>query len=356
MQIISLTKEKYRDWDKFCLESDDAWFEHTSKCLEYNLNYRPKLKSTQESFFITDSNKIVAICPLILEINKGVKEFSSCGYYGITPAFANNLTKKSKKRVKKELFAQIDRLATENNVKRAMFRCPPLAKSFVESNKQKNNYLMRFGYLDVSLNTQIVDLRKSIEELRLDVRHGHDADIDKASKFLKADVFDKSNITKDIFEEYIQMHHKAARRITRPRSTFDMMYSWIKEENGFLIGAKKDNKFVGFSYFELFKDNVCYSSSCNDPDADNLPIAHFIQWAAIKYMKYQKYRFYELGQQNYSNTLSNFPSAREISISRFKRGFGGFTVPLFMAEKYYDGNYFLKVYQERIERYLEEMK
>jgi len=49
--------------------------------------------------------------------------------------------------------------------------------------------------------------------------------------------------------------------------------------------------------------------------------------------------------------LSNFPTEKEIDIARFKRGFGGFTVPLFRAEKYYDKKYFLKTYQDRINKF-----
>jgi len=68
-------------------------------------------------------------------------------------------------------------------------------------------------------------------------------------------------------------------------------------------------------------------------------------------MNQKKYKFYELGWQYYSPTLSNFPTEKEIDIARFKRGFGGFTVPLFRAEKYYDKKYFLKTYQDRINKF-----
>ena len=129
------------------------------------------------------------------------------------------------------------------------------------------------------------------------------------------------------------------------------MHDLIERGNAFLIGAKRGNLFVGFSYFFLYKDNVYYGSSCNDPQARDIPIAHFIQWKAIEWMKKKKYNYYEIGWQEYSSTLSDAPSVKEINIGRFKRGFGGFTAPLFRGEKYYDKKFFQEVYQERIKNF-----
>lgn len=356
MEIIKLTLDKYKEWDDFCLYSDDAWFWHTSQWLEYNLDYQPELKSQSKSFMAVDNNKIIAICPLILETHKKIKEFSYGGGYCPTPAFSNNLTKKTKEKVIKFVFKHIDGLAGENNIKRAMFKFSVLNKSYIEPSEQRFNYLMKFGYLDTLINTHVINLKMPIKKLRQEIRHGHDYDIDKASKILKAEIFDKNNITPEIFEKYVDLHYKAAGRITRPRSTFEIMRDLIKANNAFLAGAKKDNVFIGFSYFFLFKNNVYYGSSCNDPDAPNIPIAHFIQWNAIKWMSEQKCHFYEIGWQNYSNTLPDFPSPKEINIGRFKRGFGGFTVPLFRAEKYYNKEYFLQIYQERINKYADLIK
>jgi hypothetical protein len=352
MELTTLTPKQYKEWDKFCLESDDAWFWHTSLWLEYTINYRPELQPESKSFIMSLNNKIVGICPLVLETHDTVKEFSFGGAYGPTPALQNGVTKKQRDKMGKQAYQEIDRLAQENKVKRVRLKCSILNKSFIEAPKQQYNYLMKFGYLDTSINTQILDLSKSLEELRRDIRHGHDADIDRSSKFLKAEIYDKTNITKEIFEEYIQMHHRAAGRITRPRITFDLMHDRIKHGEAFLIGATKEKKFVGFSYFNAYKNNVYYSSSCNEP-GETLPVAHFIQWAAIQWMKENNIHFYEIGWQVYKNTMTDFYSKKEVHIGRFKRGFGGFTVPLFMAEKYYDKNYFLAMYKERIKQYTE---
>lgn len=346
-----MVKDKYGEWDNFCLESDDAWFWHTSKWLEHVLNFRFDSNSESRSFFVKKDNKIAAICPLILEGKDGFKEFSYNLDYGPVPAFVNDLTKKEQEKIMKLVFNHMNYLAKENEVKRVRMRFAVLNSSFIETRKQRYNYLMKFDYLDNSLNTQVVDLRYSMEELRKEIRHGHDADIDRASKILTVEIFDHSNITKEAFDWYLLLHHGDEGRLKRKEIAFDMMYNWIKEGNAFLIGAKKENKFVGFSYFFVFKNNAYYGSACNDPGFHDIPIAHFLQWKAIEWMKKKEYKFYEIGWQHYDDTLQNFPTEKDKSISKFKRGFGGFTAPLFRAEKYYDKNYFLKIYDLRIKNY-----
>ncbi|MDP2709091.1 MAG: hypothetical protein Q8O93_03535 [bacterium] len=357
MEIINLTPNLYKQWDDFCLESDEAWFLHTTYNLEYMTNYKPALRSESKSFMVKKDKNIIAVCPLVLEINEGIKEFSLGGDYGLIPALANFLTPKEQSKTQKLIFDKIDKLAEENNIKRTLLRFPVLSKAALETGKQRYNYLMKFGYLDNSLNTQVLDLSKSLDELRIEVRHGHDYDIDRAARALKAEIFDQYNITEEVFEAYVNLHRLAAGRVTRPRITFDLMLKFIKKGNGFLVGVKKDEAFVGFSLFSLFKGNAYYGSSANNREVEKIiPISHFIQWSAIEWMKQKGCKFYETGWQKYGLTLSNFPDAKQINISKFQRGFGGFTAPLFRGEKYYDREYFLKIYEARIKIFGESIK
>jgi len=342
MEIKPLTKQDYDNWNQFCLDSDDTWWYNTTHWLEYTLNYKPENKPESKSFMILENNKIMAICSLIKEKD----EFSFGNDYGPTPAFNVDLTRKERNKYMKAVFKHIDELAKDNNIKRIRMRFPVLNHGY-----DLYNYLTKFGFIDTSINTRLIDLSCDLEDLRREIRHGHDSDIDKASRVLGAEIYDKENIGMDIFNKYKHLHFLASGRQTRPDKTFELIYEWIKQGNGFLIGALLDDEFVSFSYFTVYKNNVNYGSSCNKPNID-LPLAHLVQWVAIKYMSYL-YDFYELGWQYYGNTLTDFPSKKEINISRFKRGFGGFTQPMFRGEKFYDKDYFLQVYSERIKKYSE---
>lgn len=355
MKIVPLTKDRYQEWDEFCLRSNDAWFWHTSKWLEFTLNYRPDLKSTSLSFEVTEGCKILAICPVLLETikfeNGVVLEFSFGASSTWAPAFANDLSDRKRERVINTTFDHVDRLARENGVVRASFKLCPLAPRFLNSNVPQNNYFMKRGYMDVSVNTQIIYLAQDLKAIRNGVRKGHHYDINRGFKQLEVVTLDKSNILRDDYEKYCELHHKAAGRITRPIITFEMMYDWILGGDAMLFGAKLGEKNVGFSYVFTYKKRAYYGSACNDPEYPQMPIGHVLHWRAIEWLKEHDFEYYEIGYQQYGCLPHDFPSQDEINISYFKRGFGGFTAPYFHGEKYYSKDYYVKVNLERLNKY-----
>ncbi|MFH1662263.1 MAG: GNAT family N-acetyltransferase [Candidatus Falkowbacteria bacterium] len=350
MEIIKLSKNKYKEWDKFCLESDSAWFWHTTKWLNYTLNYRSELETKNLSFFVYKEGNIMAVVLLTIEKNKdNIYEFSFGGGYIPSPVLKNNLSNLEENLVRLFIFQEIDKMAREKNVARAIFKQLPISPSLL--NKDINfNYLMQFGYIDSSLNTQIIDLRKSEEELSSDLRRNHKRNIKKAKDF-KINFFTSKNITDNVFDNYKQMHHKASGRKTRTDITFEMMHKWIKEDLAFLVAIELNNKYIGFEYYSVYKNNVYGFSAANDPGFSHLPIRHFLEWESILWMKKQGYDFYEIGLQKYGALLYDFPDKKQLDISHFKKGFGGFVSPLFMGEKYYNKDFFLKVYNERVKKF-----
>ena len=355
MEIAPLTKDRHQEWDEFCRKSDDAWFWHTSHWLEYTLNYRPDLKSTSLSFEVAENSKILAVCPLLLETTKldgeEIREFSFGGGPTWAPAFDNDLSDRKRDRVAALTFEHISRLALENDVARASFVISPLAPRALNSQPMANNYLMKQGYMDFSLNTQIIDLTQSLETIRSAVRKGHNYDINRGVKELEVVAFGKDSASQSDFDRYRELHHKAAGRITRPMATFDMQYHWIRQGDAVLFGAKLGEEYVGFSYVFTYKKRAYYGSACSDPEYSHMPIGHFLNWRTIEWLKEHDYKYYEIGLQQYAWSTYDFPSPDEVRISFFKRGFGGFTVPLFRGEKYYSADYYLKVNLERVNKY-----
>ncbi len=355
MEILPLTRDRYKEWDEFCLESDDAWFWHTTHWLEYTLNYKPELNSTSLSFEVTQDSKIMAVCPLLLETiifqGREVQEFSFGGFSTWAPAFANEIPAKRRGRVIKEVFDYIDILARDNRVVRANFGLSSLAPRYLSSNVPENNYLMKYGYIDVSLNTQIIYLGQSLKAIRSGMRKGHNYDINRGLKQFEVVTLDKTNISRDDYNKYCELHHNAAGRITRPVITFNMMYDWILAGNAVLFGAKSGEKYVGFSYVITYKNGAYYASACNDPEYSHMPIGHILHWRAIEWLKEHDFEHYEIGTQIYGCLPHTLLSQEGINIAFFKRGFGGFTVPYFRGEKYYSKDYYLKLNLDRVKKY-----
>tara|TARA_B100000029_G_C17571966_1_gene956904 strand:+ start:908 stop:1987 length:1080 start_codon:yes stop_codon:yes gene_type:complete len=355
MEIVSLGRQYWEKWNEFCIQSDDAWFWHTTWWMEYTLKHNPELLATSKSFFITDGSRILAICPLIMEehVYQGLshREFSYSGSYGISPATANELSAKGRRAILRLLFDHIDSLAINNNVERMSLRCSPLSPSYSISNAPQSNWLMRYNLMDVSLNTQVIDLGDDLDNIRRSMRRDIRKQIDNASRSLTVKIFNNENITHDIFEQYRALHCLASGRVTRPASTFEMMYSWIKMGFAVLFGAVLDDEYVGFFFVTTYKSGAYNGSSCRDPNHHKIPIGHFLRWEIARWLKEQDFEYYEIGIQQYNWLLHDFPSQKEINISEAKRGLGGLTIPLFQAEKYYSKEYFMQILQNRVDHY-----
>lgn len=355
MDIVSLTEDLYEKWDDFCLQSDDAWFWHTTDWLEYTIHLRPELKSQNKSFMIMNNNDPIAICPLILNTiyengNGEYNIFSFDKYNGISPALKNSISSKQKNKILVQIFEYLDRLALKLDVKKTLIKLSPLSPVYFKEHQY--NYLMKFGFLNTTLNTQILDLSNDLNQVLKEMRKAHRYDIRRAERVFEVNIFNKNNIDKEIFDQYRILHHKTAGRVTRPLITFDMMYKWIVKGNAILCGVSHKGKYIGFSLINIYKDGAFYSSASDDPDVEtSVPISHIIQWNVINWLKKNEFRIYEIGLQQFGMELYDYPSEKDISISFFKRGFGGFTVPVFSGEKFYSEEFFLETMSSRVEKY-----
>ncbi len=267
------------------------------------------------------------------------------------PAFADGLSAKTRKAVSKALFRQTDELAIANRVHRISFRVAPPAPFFWRFTHPHPNPLLREGFSDISWLTQVIDLSKPEDQLFREIRNGHRNDIQRAEKIMSASVFDRTNITSDQFERYRLLHYKAAGRTTRPLSTFEMMHRWIQEGFAVLTCATLEGKDIGFTLTSVYKDGAYYSSGCNDLEFNDLPIGHLLQWRTMQWLKAHEIRHYEIGIQFYASQPHTIVSRKDWNISCFKRGFGGFTVPNWRAEKFYDEAFCRRVLEERAALY-----
>jgi hypothetical protein len=356
MEVHKLDPSKETSWDDFCLNSDDAWFWHTTKWLKYCLSYGSDAHETKDiSFYIADQKGILAICPLLMDEKKDKDgnpyfEFSTAGSggYGIMPALGRDVDEDRRERILKMIFAQVDTLAGEYNVVRALFRTSPLCRR-VDS----FNVLLKFGYIDSSINTQVLDLSPTQERLWGSLRKGHKYDARRGAKFYEINTYDKTDPDRSSFENYRLLHHKAAGRVTRPLETFAMMYDWILSGDGMLCGVSKEGQPVGYTYVNYYKNAAYYSSASDDPGfITDVPISHAIQWAVIQWLVAHGCATYEMGIQQFGPLLFDLPSPKDLSISFFKRGFGGRTVPVYRGIKYYDSDFMKKELSTNLEKFV----
>lgn len=350
MEVKYVTIQEYNLWDDFCQNNSCATFWHTTASMNYYINSSFNMKSEQKSFIVYDNNKILACALLFLENINGEINLSYGGGPIPAPIISETLNKSTASKVKRLIFDNIDKIAYENKVKRVIMYVPYLSSKYINE-LQKYNYLLQYGYLDISYLTCILNLSLLEKELFCNFSKGHKSDIKKAEKTLQLEIIDKDNVTKEQIYDFMNYYFKISGKKTRPVNTFDNIYKWIKNDYGVLLKANYNGFVCGYSLFNIYKDTSYYSMACKDEKYSEFNISHFLQWKAINYLKSKGIRYLEVGTQYLNDTLNNYPSEKDKNISKFKRGFGGFIIPVFKAEKFYDKDKFIKCYEERIHKY-----
>ncbi len=307
-------------WDEFCLESDDCWYWHTIDWMEYTMEYTGS-DSELLAFYIEDGNAdILAICPLIREKNK----LTFSGSFGPNPAFRNNLSKKLSNKLIGQIFSRIDSIALEKGLKACIMSLSTLAKNFL--NPFNYNYLMKYGFENISLNTQILVLDKDERTLWGEIKKSHRNEINRGKNQITFSIDYPFSEDDQMFKDFKQLHFLAAGKKTRTEKTWEIQYQSKIKGNAVIILAYKDDIPIGGIYSILYKDGAYYGISANHPDHEHLSVSHSIQWELIKWLKQNRYRYYELGYQYFSDQPFSHPNQKEIDISLFKRHFGGYTI------------------------------
>lgn len=320
-------------WSKFVKENSNATWAYLPKRLEFYYHYSKKYRIKDLSFIIIQDNQPLCICPLFLERQGKNKYFSYAGGYLRTPLFKESLHEKYREKVQKKCFKKIDEIAIENKVDKAMFMMDVLSERY------RYNFLMKYGYLDSSNNTSILELNKSKEKIWANLRNSYKSLINNGKDKFQVVIIDNKDPDKKIFDTHKQLHFKSAGKITRPDETWELQYEMLKDDNAVLIGLKDNGKFVAFSYFVHHNNKAYYGNASDDPDyKTDIHLEHTIIWSAIEYYKNRNFTTFEIGQQHFGNQIFDHPSKKDLDISFFKRGFGGKIITLYRGIKYYKKN------------------
>jgi len=354
MEILS-RNSRLEDWELLARESDDAWFWHSTDWMDYAREYAGDLFISDRSFIITENGKCMAICPLFVEwspFSEGTKQFTCSGSLAVPmalPAMANGLSAGKRQDLLGFYLKTMEAIAVEEGVSYVSLRMPAIAKSNIEIDMPSANPLIRDGFTDLSYVTRVIDLRPDEAELWSGIRKGHRADIRRAEKSCQIKIWDQSNITPEKFSEYQELHHKDMGRVTRSQRTFDLTRSWVERGAAILAEAEHQGQGIAFSLFVTYGNGALYGSSCRDPESITVPASHLIQWSAMRWLKNHGYRWYEIGPQAFAPQLHDPVTDKSASISSFKSGFGGRTIPSVTAEFFYSKEIMEKVYRKRMD-------
>ena len=326
MEIEYLNQDNEKEWNDFALNSDMAWFRHTTDWQKYSSCCRFDSDSINCSFMVKQNREIVAIVPLIKEYNYSDREksiFAMYGDYTPLPALKNNC-EVNKKSILDVINDEISKISQNKHVNSGKFFIDPLIKYDYHNDFSFHNMVANGAELEFK-TTNIVDLRHDEETIIRNMRKGHKAAIKKIMKSnnFHIDIFDCNNITKEKLLKFKEIHKIDAGRQTRTNESWDCMYEWIKKGNAILgmLWSNANNDYICAALIMTYK-NAAYYGSYGIIDScllDGLA-GYALQWEIIKYLKDHNIEYYETGQ-NYYTTLATENDKKLSEIAKFKRGF-----------------------------------
>lgn len=325
----------WEQWNKF-VDGKNLSSKYLKLNIEYNLAFLENLYS-DKSFVYLENNEPLACVFLPIEKDGENLAISFKGGYVDSPII-------SESRVQKKIFAIIDEIAEKNKVSKIKFAIDPLSS-------EKYNYLIKYGYLNSSILTYILDLSG---DLYNSCRENHRRNIKKILKDENFKTFfaDKDNILKNLFDEYVRLHHKCSGRITRPQITFDVQFEKIKAGKAFLVGLEYQEKNIAFVYFDYNANKAIYASAADDPDYDKLPLYHTLIFRALEYLKERGIYAVDTGQPSCpSPQFDYYIVKKQANIALFKRGFGGYFKENFRGIKYFSEEAFKNDVEKFIDNY-----
>jgi hypothetical protein len=331
MEIERLTENNKDEWNTFCLQSNDAWFRHTTYWMDYIMCCRFDSNSKNHSFLVRQNKEIVAVVPLISQYCYASREINEFANYDTpTPywAFKNDNKNINKYELNKYIHAEIMRIASEYNVKRVSFFIDPLIESNYFDDFECYN-LLKYGHDCKTGTTNMIDLTLPEDIILSEMRKGHKSGIKRILKDtdIRIDYVDRSSKNISILSnEYKKIHSFDAGRQTRTDASWACMENWICDKNGFLVLAwsKSEKKYICGAFVICYKSGAYYGSYATlDSLSNNALLGHLIQWSIITYLKSTNAEKYETGVNHYALVSEREHNKKLMEISKFKKGFGG---------------------------------
>lgn len=292
MKIVSRANVGEKAWNLYCDEHPSAWWWWRTEWLDYLTAYADG--NVDHSFGLTLDGCLVGICPLVQQGHEALAGGDPMPFPLVTEGYGREVL------IAGSIYAQ--EICTMYGISRLAFRRSALSVSGCEMP-------IPDGYEDISWDSRIIDLTRSLDELWRGVSKGHAAVIHKGLRTINIELLDS-------LTSFQALHEELAQRKTRTQRTWDLMQRWadwsvmLNDDDASGVwawGAGSEKlELAGGACFICYKQKAYYASAAYAED----DVAHAIVWTAMRQLKWMGITALELGDVNgYAG--------------EFKKGFGG---------------------------------
>ena len=337
LKYIDITNE---EWDKNVSLLDGAPLEFYSEWIEFQQEYMENAIIENESWMFLADKKPVCAAVVFIENWGGTNQLSWENSYCIAPIVSRKLKYKQQEKYVAEAMKHIDDICSKYVCKKALLKFEPKVNPDFSSYIYNYNWLIKSGYIESSSLTRMLDLRENIDLIRSSFRKGHKNDVKRGGKEYQVEILDAFSIKEEDIEECKKIYEKDAGRTTRTSEMIWHYYNFIRNGHGllgFAVNQKGERIATIISTF-LGKTGYYLLYAEITDETNGIPPGHILQYKIIQELRGRGVAFYELGEQIYSkqqtDDIDNYE--KEKNISFYKRGFGGYTVPVFRGVKYFE--------------------
>jgi Acetyltransferase (GNAT) domain len=162
----------------------------------------------------------------------------------------------------------------------------------------------------------IVDLTAGVAVWKKALRKSFQQFVNWGRKSFAIRYVNAGNCTDVTFDPYRHFHAHVAGRVTRPKASWDVMQSHVREGRGELILAELDGKLAAGSLFIDGTDTAIYMNGVYDRDLDK-PLAHYMIWHGMERAAARGMAKLHLGDVHQVGAADD----KRYAVGYFKRGF-----------------------------------
>lgn len=354
-RIEGLEKNNTAKWNEYCLVCPNAWYWHTVEFQDFIIASHAFGEVHNRSFIVYNNDLIAAVVPLLIcEVQRldGIlaKELVFSGWSTPYPAINADLTEKETESLTQFIFGHIHNIAQEEKALRSVFSILYQQEQLYERCMKMNIMLKERGYLDISEYNQIIDLSGDISSIESGFRERYMRYIRANNEKLDVGIITDRNISDVHCDECREVCSKDSSQ-EWPESKIAYLYKTITAGNGIFIrcSLKEDQLVIGYLFVVVYKGYAFdFAVAVNDAYKD-LRVSQAMKLASVRYLKSKNIKSYDLGIATIGSSIYRIASEKQRAITHFKGGFANDIMPMFIAEKYFEQDYFHRMYQHRIE-------
>ena len=332
---MRFNKENYhevgaRNWDKVVTSISGSTYLNSSYIIDYFCAFSCDI--TNNSFVVYNDKRVaVSVCTIFLGKNSNsVNSYSTLPYSAIS--ITDSINPGDRRKLLKFIFNEIDFILSANKNKLIDFVSHPINVGSIlnifVSSENMFEFQSKCSILQVH-NTLISNLTYDENTLIQNMNKYRRRMINQSIKkglMIKA-YCNNDNVYKHISDMRVA-HYKSSGSITRSDKTWKVMANNARHGFGTVFVAYSDNGIpVSYLYCGEFYNMAWGWSQVNIKEYEKewSPRA-LLEWEAMRYYKEKDYKFYEIGERFYKNSMYN-PTEKEVSISEFKERYGVYMYP-----------------------------